>query len=1369
MSVAEKISLKKQLMEELALVRTSMENIIVSLPRNIELPKRASLNACSTEKHRVSASRKRKPVETNLSNGCCTSDTDAAPSKKISVVHAPERIQGNMIATSMLLCTGIDEVLNQMVKKCENHDQMRMQQEREILASKFQQEKEMIEAQIKLAEAAAEKQKSEHKMKIQQEREASRLTLQKIEDSAVMFNDLNKTLQELEESCHSKENALRRALCRALVRFESCLSVDGDDIFLARRQASSAVLAGAVRDFVAMDLGWKGLQRGLVFAVNGDRFELEKVDPSITQLEFLRTRRRYKGTKLGCGEDSFKGRFFNGLLVPMAGPILCALPLASVWALLLFGTAVSYVGLNFTSLNFYAVITTEGLGNAKDGFHSIHKRFSGFQASQCGFCTPGMCLSLFSALRNAEKKDRNTPPTGFSKLTTLEAQKAILGNLCRCTGYLPIVDVCESFAADVDLEDLGLNTFWKKGPKSARAEKLPFYRHSSFSTFPEFLKLEIKSAWAVNSALMDNRTNVNGTQMDMPSTILPASLAEGHWHCADNVGKVFELLNLNMGNGKLVKLVAGNTGTGVYKEGDFYDVFIYLRGIPELSVIRWDVEGIQIGATVTISRAIQVLKERKNLVFDKIVDHVSKVASEFIRNTATLGGNFILAQRNQLPSDIATILLAVDSTVDIWCIREAIRTRKVENLFVGKPVSLPILLNAIKLLKKVIIVKEGTAHRDYRVSLGAAFLFDFLHPICKGLIEKKGNEHLGLGNGASPEKLNGGVDVCLDKDDLVLSSKQLLEYGSWHSPIAEPTKKAGAELQAYGTSFILVSFFKSICNASVITKPLARINGISFKPTKASQKVIAVISVADIPKGGENVGAVNMHGMDPLFADSIALNVGQPLGLVIAESQKLANMGPKQAVVDYSTENLETPILSVEEAVQRSSLFELPPYLCPEQIGDFTKGMAEADHKILSAEIMLPSQYHFYMETQTVLAIPDEDNCLVVYSSTQFPEDTAILIAKCLGIPVLNVLVITRRVGGGFGGKATKAIPTVLEALRKYDWGASSFDVKLCKTNLPSKSVMRAPRDVQGSFIVEAVIEHVAFSLCVSANLIRQKKLHSFESLRLYCEGPMPGKVGIFRDGSVVIEVGGIELGQGLWTKVRQMAAFTLGQLWSHDILDLLEKLSANLQSVNLSASTLWIPELGCSKYVNYGAALSEVEIDLLTGGTTILQTDIIYDCGQSLNPAVDLGQIEGAFIQGIGFFMCEEYLSNTVGLVISDGTWAYKIPTVDTIPKKFNVEILNSGHHRYRVLSSNSCLSNCFPSRQASGEPPLLLAASVHCATREAIKAARTELLSSTASEESPLVFQLKVPATMPVVKELCGLDNLERYSEASLAAAQY
>lgn len=66
------------------------------------------------------------------------------------------------------------------------------------------------------------------------------------------------------------------------------------------------------------------------------------------------------------------------------------------------------------------------------------------------------------------------------------------------------------------------------------------------------------------------------------------------------------------------------------------------------------------------------------------------------------------------------------------------------------------------------------------------------------------------------------------------------------------------------------------------------------------------------------------------------------------------------------------------------------------------------------------------METQTALAVPDEDNCIVVYSSTQCPENAHTVIAKCLGVPHHNVRVITRRVGGGFGGKSVKALPVSL-------------------------------------------------------------------------------------------------------------------------------------------------------------------------------------------------------------------------------------------------------------------------------------------------------------------------------------------------------
>jgi abscisic-aldehyde oxidase len=74
-------------------------------------------------------------------------------------------------------------------------------------------------------------------------------------------------------------------------------------------------------------------------------------------------------------------------------------------------------------------------------------------------------------------------------------------------------------------------------------------------------------------------------------------------------------------------------------------------------------------------------------------------------------------------------------------------------------------------------------------------------------------------------------------------------------------------------------------------------------------------------------------------------------------------------------------------------------------------------------QVKLNSQYYFYMETQAALAIPDEDNCMVVYSSSQCPETAQNVIAKCLGLPCHNVRVITRRVGGGFGGKAVRSLP----------------------------------------------------------------------------------------------------------------------------------------------------------------------------------------------------------------------------------------------------------------------------------------------------------------------------------------------------------
>ncbi|XP_058000404.1 indole-3-acetaldehyde oxidase isoform X2 [Hevea brasiliensis] len=1243
-----------------------------------------------------------------------------------------------------------------------------------------------------------------------------------------------------------------------------------------------------------------------------------------------------------------------------------------------------------------------------------------------------MCMSLFGALVSAEKTDRPEPSPGYSKLTVTEAEKAIAGNLCRCTGYRPIADACKSFASDVDMEDLGFNSFWKKGERQeANISGLPLYNHNhEICTFPAFLKREVKASMLIDSKRCS-------------------------WHQPSSFLELQSLLKCyDANNGVRMKLVVGNTGMGYYKEVEHYDRYIDLSYIPELSMIRRDHTGIEIGAAVTISKAIEALREENKdefisaseLVFKKIADHMEKIAAKFIRNIGSIGGNLVMAQGKHFPSDIATILLAAGSFVHIitgsihekltleeflerppldsksvlisvripncesieavyletdsellfetyraaprplgnalpylnaaflaevscsksssgimmnscqlafgaFGTKHAIRARKVEEFLTGKLLTNVVLYEAIKLVKAAVVPEDGTSNPAYRSSMAVGFLFDFLSQLAGGssygwLKGIKGYNGISMLEDFKSEKY-GNLDH-VKYTTMLSSSKQEIQLNKKNCPIGEPITKSGSTLQASGEA-VYVDDIPSPGNCLYgafiySTKPFARVKGIEFNSKSLPDGVTALISFKDIPKGGQNIGSVFSFGPEQLFAEELTQYAGEPVAFVLADTQKHADIAAKLAVVDYDLENLEPPILTVEEAIERSSLFEIPPMIYPKQVGDFSKGMADADHKILSTEIKLGSQYFFYMENQTALAVPDEDNCMVVHSSIQCPEYAQVVIAKCLGVPEHNVRVLTRRVGGGFGGKAMKSMPVatacalaahkyqrpvriymnrktdmimaggrhpmkitysvgfksdgkitalhldilinagispdmsplmpeaIVGALKKYDWGALSFDIKLCKTNLSSKSAMRGPGDLQGSYIAEAVIEQVASFLSMDADSVRAINFHTYNSLKLFYDGsagdpleytltsiwdklatsasfsqrtemikefnryniwkkrgisripcvydvsmrPTPGKVSILNDGSIVVEVGGIELGQGLWTKVKQMTAFTLSSINCDGDADFLDKIrviqadtlsliqggitggsttsessceavrlccevlverlmplkerlqtqtdsirwemlvqKAYLEAVNLSVNSFFIPNFASKHYLNYGAAVSEVEVDLLTGQTTILRSDILYDCGQSLNPAVDLGQIEGAFVQGIGFFMLEEYTTNSDGLVDTEGTWTYKIPTIDTIPKQFNVALLNSRLNPKRVLSS-----------KASGEPPLLLAASVHCATKAAIREARKQLHSWGCLDGSNSTFQVGVPATMPIVKELCGLDVVERYLQCKLGS---
>jgi xanthine dehydrogenase large subunit len=277
----------------------------------------------------------------------------------------------------------------------------------------------------------------------------------------------------------------------------------------------------------------------------------------------------------------------------------------------------------------------------------------------------------------------------------------------------------------------------------------------------------------------------------------------------------------------------------------------------------------------------------------------------------------------------------------------------------------------------------------------------------------------------------------------------------------------------------------------------------------------------------------------------------------------------------------------------------------------------------------------------------------------------------------------------------------------------------------------------------------------------------------------------IYRDGSVQVNHGGTEMGQGLFTKIQQIAADSLGVTLDHvrlmptrtdkvpntsptaasagtdlngaAVLDACAQLrdrllpvaagllaceasevrfednavsgggrrvpfaavceAAYMQRTPLFAQGYYrTPGIhfeaatGTGKpfhYFAYGAAVSEVEVDGFTGDHRLLRTDILQDVGDSISPVVDRGQIEGGFIQGMGWLTIEELLWDDQGRVATRGASTYKLPSWSELPEVFEVNTLQRATQSGVVFGS-----------KAVGEPPLMLAISVREAIREAVGA---------------------------------------------------
>ena len=391
---------------------------------------------------------------------------------------------------------------------------------------------------------------------------------------------------------------------------------------------------------------------------------------------------------------------------------------------------------------------------------------------------------------------------------------------------------------------------------------------------------------------------------------------------------------------------------------------------------------------------------------------------------------------------------------------------------------------------------------------------------------------------------------------------------------------------------------------------------------------------------------------------------------------------------------------------------------------------------------------------------------------------------------------------------------------------------RICKTNIITPTAFRGFGGPQGMFITETWIEKIASILDIPPDVVRVKNLYKptdhthfgmkvnvdFVKLwngcikqsqfaKIICEknrfnennrwkkrgvSVVPSKFGlaftatflnqgsamvnIYTDGTVLVTHGGVEMGQGLHTKVLQIVAEELqipvedvyisdtdtskipnasatAASMGSDILGSAAYEACKILKKRLSPYRRENPEASFAEIVNKayfdrvnlqaqgyhktpvtgfdfdkqegqpfhyftsGCCVSYVEVDTLTGDWKLISTDILMDVGKSINPMIDVGQIEGAFIQGMGWMTFEEWFWGDddhvwlkPGKHFITGPGNYKIPSVDDLPLQFNVTLQKTNP------------SPAIHSSRGVGEPPILLSSAVPFAIRDAIKSARED-----------------------------------------------
>lgn len=349
-------------------------------------------------------------------------------------------------------------------------------------------------------------------------------------------------------------------------------------------------------------------------------------DPECTLLTYLRQKLHLCGTKLGCGEGGC------GACTVMLSKLI------NRETKQIRHIAINACLMPICACHGCAITTVEGIGSTRTRLHPVQERIAKAHGSQCGFCTPGIVMSMYALLRNAP-----TP-----SMTDLEV--AFQGNLCRCTGYRPIIDGYRTFTNELNcgmgdkcckMNGNGICTEDNIDDVLFEPSKFQPYDSSQEPIFPPEL-------------LLSNKLDTTSLRFQSDRVL---------WY---RPTKLAELLRIKQDHPN-ARIVIGNTEIGIeMKQKHFdYPVLVLANQIRELLEIeRQEDGGISFGASVTLSELEDTLlaqiKERpeyETRVYSTIIEMLNWFAGKQIRNVASIGGNIMTGSPI---SDLIPIFAAIE-------------------------------------------------------------------------------------------------------------------------------------------------------------------------------------------------------------------------------------------------------------------------------------------------------------------------------------------------------------------------------------------------------------------------------------------------------------------------------------------------------------------------------------------------------------------------------------------------------------------------------------------------------------------------------------------------------------------------------------